>query len=74
VVCLVNVSVAPRTVRPVTEFVDVRTGGVYCDLFEGAVPTVEGGTLSIEFAAHQVRWLAESPVAVQTVPATLSPL
>jgi glucosylglycerate phosphorylase len=63
VICLVNVSQEPQMVRLTTDFGDIRSGGVYRELIEGAAHEVEEGTIAVELAGYQVSWLAASPIA-----------
>ncbi len=61
VLCLVNVSPGPQTVRLGTGVGGVCGGGVYRDLIEGAAYGVEEGTAAVELAGYQVCWLVVLP-------------
>ncbi len=60
VLCLVNVSPEPQRVRFVTNAGNIRTGGAYRDLLEGAAHDVCEDAMAVELAGYQVRWLAAS--------------
>ena len=59
VLCLVNVSPESQTVHLVTDSGDILTGSAYRDLLEPAMRDVGAGTMAIELAGYQVRWLTQ---------------
>jgi sucrose phosphorylase len=57
VLCLVNVSSRPYTVRLGSGVGGIRTDGTWHDLIQGAMYAVERDTATVKLAGYRVRWL-----------------